>query len=97
MLCVQNGILHTMESQGTIRADLLAEEGKIIRIEGQVRGIRGMLEKDAYCTDCLLYTSACGAAVQGTGSGEDRSFSGSERNLREAEYRRVASGSASGE
>ena len=33
MLCVQNGILHTMESQGTIRADLLAEEGKIIRIE----------------------------------------------------------------
>lgn len=36
MLCVQNGILHTMESQGTIRADLLAEEGKIIRIEEHI-------------------------------------------------------------
>lgn len=36
MLCIQNGILHTMDSQGTIRADLLAEEGKIIRIEEHI-------------------------------------------------------------
>ena len=30
---------------------------RLSRIEGQIRGIRGMLEKDAYC--CLLYTSRC--------------------------------------
>ena len=36
MLCIQNGILHTMDSQGTIRADLLAEEGKIILKEEQI-------------------------------------------------------------
>ncbi|MCI8332929.1 MAG: metal-sensing transcriptional repressor, partial [Clostridiales bacterium] len=26
-------------------------QNRLSRIEGQVRGIRGMLEKNAYCTD----------------------------------------------
>ena len=33
------------------------------RIEGQVRGIRGMLEKDAYCADILIQSAAVNAAV----------------------------------
>ena len=27
---------------------------RLSRMEGQIRGIRGMLEKDAYCTDILV-------------------------------------------
>ena len=31
---------------------------RLKRIEGQVRGIQGMLEKDAYCTDILVQVAA---------------------------------------
>ena len=33
------------------------------RIEGQVRGIRKMVESDAYCTDILVQVSAVNAAL----------------------------------
>ena len=33
------------------------------RIEGQVRGLREMLQKDAYCTDILVQVSAVTAAL----------------------------------
>lgn len=36
---------------------------RLNRIEGQVRGIRGMVEKNAYCTDILLQVSAVSAAL----------------------------------
>lgn len=36
---------------------------RLKRIEGQVRGIQGMLEKDAYCTDVLMQVAAVGAAL----------------------------------
>lgn len=36
---------------------------RLNRIEGQVRGIRGMLENDAYCTDILVQTTAVSAAL----------------------------------
>ena len=36
---------------------------RLNRIEGQIRGIRGMLEKDAYCTDILTQSAAAGAAI----------------------------------
>ena len=36
---------------------------RLNRIEGQVRGIRGMVEKDAYCTDILVQVSAVSAAL----------------------------------
>lgn len=36
---------------------------RLNRIEGQVRGIRGMVEKDAYCTDILTQVSAIQAAL----------------------------------
>ena len=31
--------------------------------EGQIRGIKGMIEKDAYCTDILAQSAAAGAAL----------------------------------
>ena len=37
------------------RKDLM---NRLKRIEGQVRGVEGMLESDAYCTDILIQVSA---------------------------------------
>ena len=36
---------------------------RLNRIEGQVRGICGMVEKDAYCADILIQSAAVNAAV----------------------------------
>ena len=36
---------------------------RLNRIEGQIRGIRGMVEKDAYCADILTQSAAVNAAV----------------------------------
>ncbi len=47
-----------------------AEETKALtnrlsRVEGQIRGIRGMLENDAYCPDILTQVAAATAALNG--------------------------------
>ncbi len=36
---------------------------RLNRIEGQVRGIRGMVERDAYCADILTQCAAVNAAL----------------------------------
>lgn len=36
---------------------------RLNRIEGQIRGIKGMVERDAYCTDILVQSSAVAAAL----------------------------------
>ena len=36
---------------------------RLSRIEGQVRGIRAMVEKGAYCTDILIQSAAVSAAI----------------------------------
>lgn len=36
---------------------------RLNRIEGQVRGIRGMVEKGAYCPDILMQSAAVTAAM----------------------------------
>ena len=50
-----------------VRSD---EEKKLLinrlnRIEGQIRGLRAMVEKDAYCPDILTQASAASAALGG--------------------------------
>ena len=49
----------------TIRSD--EERKKLInrlnRIEGQIRGIKGMVEKDNYCADILIQSAAVNAAI----------------------------------
>ena len=49
----------------TVRKE--GERNKLIhrlnRIEGQIRGIKGMVEKDAYCADILVQSAAVNAAV----------------------------------
>ena len=36
---------------------------RLSRIEGQVRGIHGMVEKDAYCVDILVQVAAANSAL----------------------------------
>lgn len=36
---------------------------RLSRIEGQIRGIRGMVESDAYCPDILIQTAAAQSAL----------------------------------
>lgn len=36
---------------------------RLNRIEGQIRGIKGMVEKDAYCTDIITQVAAATAAL----------------------------------
>lgn len=52
-------------SKNTVRSE--EERKKLInrlnRIEGQIRGIRGMIEYDAYCIDILTQSAAVSAAI----------------------------------
>ena len=36
---------------------------RLNRIEGQIRGIKGMVEKNAYCTDIIIQVAAANAAL----------------------------------
>lgn len=57
----QNNCCHkTKERSEKEYRDLL---NRLNRIEGQVRGIKGMVEKDAYCTDILIQVAAVNAAL----------------------------------
>lgn len=38
---------------------------RLSRVEGQIRGIRGMLEKNVYCPDILVQVAAASAALDG--------------------------------
>ena len=38
---------------------------RLARIEGQVRGVQGMIERDAYCVDILTQVAAIQAALGG--------------------------------
>ena len=54
---------------GCERTKIRSEEEKrqlmnrLNRIEGQVRGIRGMVERNAYCPDILMQVSAVSSAL----------------------------------
>ena len=55
-------------SECTRKTARSAEEQKkllnrLSRIEGQIRGIRKMIEDDAYCTDVLMQSAAANAAI----------------------------------
>ena len=50
---------HTARPEETRKALL----SRLRRIEGQVRGLQGMVEKDAYCPDILIQVSAVTSAL----------------------------------
>ena len=58
---------HCAEASGKTKKRTDEEKKKLMnrlkRIEGQVRGVEGMLEKDAYCPDILIQVSAINSAL----------------------------------
>lgn len=46
-------------------AELKKLMNRLNRIEGQVRGVKGMLEKDAYCIDIITQVAAIQSALAG--------------------------------
>ena len=55
--CCQCRTKHRSEQE---RKDLM---NRLKRIEGQVRGVQSMLERDAYCPDIMLQVSAISSAL----------------------------------
>ncbi len=57
--CCCCGEKHTMRTDEQKKALM----NRLKRIEGQVRGIQAMIEKDAYCNDVLIQSAAVSAAI----------------------------------
>lgn len=51
------------KEESSFRKEFKALLNRLSRIEGQVRGVRSMLENDAYCIDILTQVSAINAAL----------------------------------
>ena len=59
---------------------------RLSRIEGQIRGIKGMLEKDAYCNDILIQSAAVSAAHLSHIRPEFQNCGGQRRCVGKAEF-----------
>ena len=55
------GCCERMKKRGDEEKKALSN--RLSRIEGQIRGIREMVERDAYCADILIQVSAVTAAL----------------------------------
>ena len=55
--CCNNKLKHRTEDE------IKSLVNRLSRIEGQVRGLKKMVEEDAYCTDILVQSQAVGAAI----------------------------------
>ena len=53
----------THKTKERSEAELLSLTNRLNRIEGQIRGIKKMVENSAYCTDILTQVSAVSAAL----------------------------------
>lgn len=51
------------ETKQRTQQEIKALTNRLSRIEGQIRGIKGMLQKDAYCADIIVQTAAVSAAL----------------------------------
>ena len=61
---------HMVDAEGHRHKERTPEEFKALsnrlkRIEGQIRGIEGMLEDNAYCPDILIQVAAVTSALNG--------------------------------
>ena len=56
---------NTIHEKKTMRTEEQKKKllNRLSRIEGQVRGVRRMIEEDAYCNDVLVQSAAIAAAV----------------------------------
>jgi DNA-binding FrmR family transcriptional regulator len=63
--CHHGGEISDVEARVRTRTDEEYKKllNRLNRIEGQIRGVKSMLENDAYCTDIVLQVSAINAAL----------------------------------
>ncbi|NGQ97253.1 metal-sensing transcriptional repressor [Brevibacillus sp. SYP-B805] len=64
--CSHCGTMHLKSTPHSdkVKANLTA---RLNRIEGQIRGIKGMIEKDVYCDDILNQIAAVQSALNSVG------------------------------
>jgi CsoR family transcriptional regulator, copper-sensing transcriptional repressor len=64
----QNHLMHTDERKShhsnKIKTNLVS---RLNRIEGQIRGVKGMIDKDVYCDDILNQIAAVQSALNSVG------------------------------
>ena len=62
---MNNSCCCASEAKKTIRDDEQKKKliNRLKRIEGQVRGLQAMIEKDSYCNDILTQSAAVNAAM----------------------------------
>lgn len=60
---MENACCQTHKTKKRDEAEFRALVNRLNRIEGQIRGIRSMVESSAYCTDILTQVSAVTAAL----------------------------------
>lgn len=69
---MENETVNIMENETVNVSDKTTERpekeykdmiNRLNRIEGQIRGIKGMVEKNVYCTDILIQVAAVNAAL----------------------------------
>lgn len=53
------------KTKNRAEAEIASLINRLNRIEGQIRGIRGMVERGAYCPDILTQVAAANAALNG--------------------------------
>ncbi|SDX52049.1 metal-sensitive transcriptional regulator [Paenibacillus sp. CF384] len=64
---------HCNDQAGSVRRSSHTDEIKnslitrLNRIEGQIRGLKGLIEKDTYCDDVLNQIAAAQSALNGVG------------------------------
>ena len=62
-MTVENECCCTHKTKERSEAEYRSLLNRLSRIEGQIRGIRNMVEESAYCTDILVQVSAVTAAL----------------------------------
>jgi DNA-binding FrmR family transcriptional regulator len=62
--CAHSGGERKSHHNEKLKGNLLS---RLNRIEGQIRGIKGLIEKDTYCDDVLNQISAAQAALNSVG------------------------------
>jgi len=62
--CCTNEDIRKSHHSDKLKANMTT---RLNRIEGQIRGIKGLIEKDTYCDDVLNQISAIQAALNGVG------------------------------
>lgn len=61
--CLEDEVRKSHHSD-PIKANLIS---RLNRIEGQIRGIKGLIDRDAYCDDVLNQIASAQAALNGVG------------------------------